>query len=479
MFRRIHPLLLGFSCCVLLAVAAGCEANRAAVAPPAPPAVPISHAVPRDVTDYVEFTGRTEAVHSVDIRPRVTGYLVKMPFQEGAEVRTGDLLFVVDPRPYKAQVDQSQGQVDLYKASLKLARVTLARDRAINALSPGSISQQQFDQEQAVVDEAEARVKAYEKSMEIYTLSHEFTNVTSPIDGQISRYYLTLGNLVNQDSTLLTTVMSVDPMYAYFEMDEPTLLRTRRAINEGKIKLPKEGTLSVLMGLQGEEGFPHQGTINFVNNQVNPTTGSILVRGVFKNPRPEGGQRLLSPGMFVRIRLPIGLPHPALLVIDRAIGSDQGIKFVYVLDSANKVQTRRVTTGPLEADGLRVIEEGLKPDDWVVVGALQQIRPRMEVRPEKIAMPTLAPNVTGEATTPPAEPRKDAAPPPDLRKDAATPPAETRKDAVPPPPATGPAVKAITPSAPNPLKAVSPSAPDPMKGASPSAGAPKKLTGDR
>ena len=238
MFRRLRPLLLGSSCCLLLAVAAGCEANRAAVAPPAPPAVPIAHAVQREVTDYVDFTGRTEAVHSVDIRPRVTGYLVKMPFQEGAEVKAGDLLFVVDPRPYKAQLDQAQGQVDLYQASLKLARTTLARDRAINSLSPGSVSQQQFDQEQAVVDEAEARVKAYEKSMEIYKLSHEFTRVTSPIDGQISRYYLTLGNLVNQDQTLLTTVVSVDPMYAYFEMDEPTLLRTRRAINEGKIKLP-------------------------------------------------------------------------------------------------------------------------------------------------------------------------------------------------------------------------------------------------
>src|SRR5579883_394701 len=161
MFRRSRPLPPGLSCYLLLiaaAAAAGCQQNRAAVAPPAPPTVPVAHPVRREVTDYVEFTGRTEAVHSVDIRPRVTGYLVEMPFQEGAEVKKGDLLFVVDPRPYKAQLDQAQGQVDLYKASLKLAKVTLARDRAINALAPGSISQQQFDQEQAVVDEAQARV---------------------------------------------------------------------------------------------------------------------------------------------------------------------------------------------------------------------------------------------------------------------------------------------------------------------------------
>jgi multidrug efflux system membrane fusion protein len=394
---------LGLLCCLTLAVAGGCQQNRAAVAQAEPPTVPIAHPVRREVTDYVDFTGRTEAVHTVDIRPRVTGYLMEMPFREGAEVKKGDLLFVVDPRPYKAQLDQAQGQVDLYKASLKLARVTLARDRAINALSPGSISQQQFDQEQAIVDEAEARVKAFQQSMEIYSLQHEFTRVTSPIDGQISRYYLTPGNLVNQDTTLLTTIVSQDPMYAYFEMDEPTLLRIRRAINEGKIQLPQAGTVPVLMGLQGEDGFPHQGTVNFVNNQVNPTTGSILVRGVFANPRPPGGLRLLSPGMFVRIRFPIGLPHPATLVIDRAIGSDQGMKFVYVLDAKDTVQYRRVTTGALQEDGLRVIEQGLAPEDWVVVGGLQQVRPRMPVKSERVAMPTLAPNVPAEAPTPPAK----------------------------------------------------------------------------
>ena len=238
-----------------------------------------------------------------------------------------------------------------------------------------------------MVDEADARVKAFEKSMEISKLSYEFTRVVSPIDGQISRYYLTLGNLVNQDQTLLTTVVSVDPMYVYFEMDEPTLLRTRKAVNEGKIKLPDKGTeIPVSMALEGEDGFPHQGTINFVNNQVNPGTGSILVRGVFPNPLPKRGRRLLSPGMFVRIRLPIGQPHPALLVTDRAVGSDQGLKYVYVLDAENKAQYRRVTTGAPQDDGLRVIEQGLKPDDWVVFGGLQQVRPRMTVRPERAPM---------------------------------------------------------------------------------------------
>ena len=222
MFSRSHRLMMGLPCCLLLAVAGGCQANRAAVAPQEPPAVPIAQPVQREVTDYVDFTGRTEAVHSVDIRPRVTGYLVKMPFtgrgggQGGRPAVRGRPAAVQGParpgagtgRPVQGLAPAGQGHPG------PRPRHQLA--------APGSISQQQFDQEQAVVDEAEARVVAYEKSMEIYTLSHEFTNVTSPIDGQISRYYLTLGNLVNQDSTLLTTVMSVDPMYAYFEMDEST-----------------------------------------------------------------------------------------------------------------------------------------------------------------------------------------------------------------------------------------------------------------
>jgi len=393
---------------VLLSVAvAGCQANATKVAPAEPAVVPVSQPVRREVIDYVEFTGRTEAVFPADIRPRVTGYLVEMPFQEGEEVKAGDLLFVIDRRPYKAQLDQAQGQVDLYQASLKLAKTTLARDKAINALSPGSVSRQQFDQEQAVVDEAEARVKAFEKSMELPKLSHEFTRVLSPIDGQISRYYLSRGNLVNQDQTLLTTVVSVDPMYAYFAMDEPTLLRIRRAANEGKMKLPDDRMkVPVSMQLQGEDGFPHQGNINFVNNQVNPSTGTILVRGVFPNPRPKGGRRLLSPGMYVRVRLPIGQPHQALLVVGRAVASDQGLKYVYVLDADNKVQSRRVTLGASQDDDLRVVEQGIEGEEWVVVGGLQQVRPRMLVRPDRQPMPSLAERTAEKAETQRAEPKR-------------------------------------------------------------------------
>ncbi len=401
-------LILAFSGS-LLAAASGCQRREPTVAPAELPISPVSHPIQREVTDHVDFTGRAEAVQSVDIRPRVTGYVVKIPFKEGAMVKAGDLLFEIDPRPYQAQLDSAEGQVNLYDAQLKLAQISYARDVALNARVPNSISQQELDTRKAAVEEAEARVKSYQKSMEIVRLDHEFTKVVSPIDGLVSRYYLTLGNLVTQDQTLLTTVVSLDPIYAYFEIDEPTLLRIRRAVNEGRVKRHPEGTeIPVLMGLQGEDGYPHQGTINFVNNQVDPATGSILARGVFANPEPPGGVRLLSPGMFVRVRLPVGLPRPALLVIDRAVGSDQGLKFVYVVDAQNKVQYRRVTTRALQGDGLRVIESGLKPDDWVVVGGLPQIHPRMQVQPERIAMPTLGPQDGAGAS--PAEPAQKTAP---------------------------------------------------------------------
>ena len=175
------------------------------------------------MTDYVDFTGRTNAVNSVDIRARVSGYLVQMPFKEGAEVKKGDLLFEVDPRPYQAQYDQAVGQVNLYKAQLELAKANYARDQEV-AKTPGAVSVQQLDQDKAAVDEADAAVKAFQASLEVYKLNLSFTKVTSPIDGQVSRYFLTLGNLVVQDQTLLTTVVSLDPMYVYFDVDEGTVL---------------------------------------------------------------------------------------------------------------------------------------------------------------------------------------------------------------------------------------------------------------
>jgi membrane fusion protein, multidrug efflux system len=394
MNSRPRSALLGFGL-VLAGAITGCREHPAEVAPPQAPMVPVSQPVQRPVTDYVDFTGRTDAIKSTNIVPRVTGYLVKMPFTEGAFVKENDLLFEVDPRPYKAQLDQAKGQVKLYQAQLKLAKATLGRDLAISK-TPGAVSPQQLDQDRAAVAQAEASVEAAQASLEVYRLNLSFCRVTSPIDGVVGRYFFTVGNLVNQDQTLLTTVVSVDPMYAYFDMDEPTVLDIRKAISEGKIKITQKNTFLVFMGLQGEKGYPHEGTINFFNNQVNPATGSIAVRGVFPNPELKEGVRLLSPGMFVRVHLPMGPPHPALLVIDRAIAADQGLKYVYVIDAQNKATYRRVTTGALQPDGLRVITDGLKPGEWVAVGALQQIRPNIQVQTEKMAMPTFGQPIAGK-----------------------------------------------------------------------------------
>jgi multidrug efflux system membrane fusion protein len=432
---KYRPVAVAVGACLAAAaLAPGCAQKTPQVAPPEALVVPVSQPVRRTVTNYVEYTGRLDAVESVGIRARVTGYLVKMPFKEGAEVKRDQLLFRIDPRPYRDQLDIAQAQVALAVAQLALAKTTLARDVQIG---PTAVPPQQLDQDRAAVEEAAARLKSAQKSVEVYELNLKFTDVTSPIDGQVSRYYLTLGNLVIQDQTLLTTVVSTNPMYAFFDMDETTLLNIRRAINAGQIKRRTPGTLEapdvaagsvaqaaflpgagplaeaaalaaasgeqipVYMSLPGEDGYPHQGLLNFVNNQVTPATGSISVRAIFQNPTPPGGVRLLTPGTFVRIRLPIGGPNKALLVIDRAVGSDQNLKFVYVLDKDNKVQQRRVTLGALQPDGLRVIEEtkkakpdeGIRPGDWVVVGAMLQVRPRMVVEPERIPMPTL-----GQAT---------------------------------------------------------------------------------
>ena len=281
--------LLGCAC---LAAAAGCQPNQGPTAAAEVPAIPVSRPAEREVRNFEDFTGQTDAVQVVDVRARVTGYLTEALFREGSEVQEGDLLFKIDPRPYQDQLDQAQAQVVANEASYNFAKSVYSSDLA----APNAVSREQLAQDYAAVEQAHERLKAAVASTEVYKLNMEFTQVRSPISGQISRYYVTRGNLINQDSTLLTTVVSLDPMYAYFEMDEPTLLRIRRAIREGRMRPPEEGTMPVLMGLQGEDGYPHQGVINFFNNQVNSATGSISLRGVFANPLPPEDVPRLTAG---------------------------------------------------------------------------------------------------------------------------------------------------------------------------------------
>jgi multidrug efflux system membrane fusion protein len=351
---------------------------------PKPPVVSVSQPVQREVTDYADFTGRTDAVTHVEVRARVSGYLVKVHFKEGSEVQQGELLFEVDPRPYQAELDQAQAALALSEARLR--RLAAELQRAKQLAAGKAISQEELDKIAADHAEAEAAVRVPKAAVAAAQLKLSFTRVAAPCSGVIGRSLLSPGSLVKADETALAQIVTLDPMYVYFDVEEATLLRIRQGINAGKVK-PADPALPVWLGLVGEPGYPHQGTVDFVDNQVNPQTGTIKFRAVFANPRPPAGVRLMAPGMFARVRLPLGAPYAALLVTDRAIGSDQGQKYVYVVDADGKVQSRPVTTGALQADGLRVIATGLKAGDSVVVEGLTKLRPGMVVSPKVVPMP--------------------------------------------------------------------------------------------
>ncbi len=365
----------------------GCSKQSTAAVKPAPTVVVVSNPVARKVTDYAVFTGRTEAVKSVEIRARVDGYLIRMPFKEGADVKKGDLLFQIDPRPYQAAYDQAAAQVALCKARLTQANADFARTVELGK-TPGAISKQDVDRFAALQGEAAAQLQAAEATAASAQLNLEFTNVVSPIDGMVSRYYVTEGNLVQSGQmgggTLLTKVVSVDPMYAVFSVDEQTLLYARRLIREGKAKSARDSEIPIQLGLSDSDAFPYHGVINFVDNQIDTKTGTLLVRGVFPNK-----DKILSPGLMARVRVPIGEPHDALLVTERAIDTDQGQKILYVVNAKNEVMSRPIRMGALHS-GLRVIESGINPGDRVIVNGLQRVRPGVVVEPKMAEMPVPA-----------------------------------------------------------------------------------------
>lgn len=403
---------------VLLATLCGCGGKPPAATDTTPPAVSVSQPLQREVTDYVDFVGRTEAPLSLEVRARVSGYLVKMPFQEGSVVKAGDVLFEIDDRPYQDELDQAQASLEQAKAALIKSQAFLEIGLQTQKISPGAVSQQEIVQRQGARDEAAAAVKSAEATLEKCRLNYEWCKVTSAIDGRVSRYYLTVGNLASQDTTLLTTVVSEDPLYAYFDVDERTMLRiVRDMLPKADVDLLRSKQVPVLMGLADEEGYPHTGYIDFADNVVNAATGTVTARGVFANPASAAsGRRLLRPGMFVRIRLPLGKPRQALLVSEKALGTDQGQKYLCAVDAENVIQYRRVATGPLQSDGLRVIQTGLQPGEWVVVSGLQLVRPGLKVQPERVAMPGAA--VPGADS----EDKASAGPPPTSTPPAAKPP---------------------------------------------------------
>jgi RND family efflux transporter MFP subunit len=361
----------------------GCARAPSGAPEAAPIPVTVSYPVERDVTDYADFTARTAAVDSVEVRAHVWGYLDKVNFQEGALVRKGDVLFELDPRPYEALLNQAKAQVR--QAEAQLAYDEAEYQRNLELVRTGAVSQSDLDRTASARGVDRANIAAAKARVASCELDLGYTKVTAPVSGRVSRYVVTVGNLIQSGDqsggTLLTTLVSVDPMYAYFDVDEHTALRVRQLAREGKSNSPRDGGYPVSLGLANEAGFPHQGTINFVDNQVNPKTGTIRVRGVFPNQ-----EQVLLPGLFARVRTPIGRPHQALLVSDRALDSDQGQKVLYVVNDRNEVVSRPVRLGALH-DGLREITEGLKPGEKVIVNGLQQVRPGVTVEPKLVQMP--------------------------------------------------------------------------------------------
>jgi RND family efflux transporter MFP subunit len=370
-----------------------------------PPQVTVAKPIQQLLFDTEEFTAKTEAVSSVEVRARVSGYLTKIYFQEGAVVQAGDPLFLIDPRPYEMTLKRDQAQVAVLEA--RLSQATAELRRAKDLVPQKAISGSDYDKAVADAAEAKASLESAKAAVERAELDVQFTKVTSPIQGQISRTQITLGNLVNSDSTLLTTIVSIDPVYAYFDVAEPIFERLSQRVREGKITGAAYERIPIWLGLSVETGFPHAGMIDFFENRVDSNTGTLRLRGVFPNPQPKLGYRVLMPGMFARVRIPVGNQRPMLLVPEEALGTDQGQKFLYVVNAKNEVDYRNVTVGKQE-QGLRAIESGLKPDELVIVRGLQRVRPGMPVKPK--LEPLAAPAAASAAQEKPAPAAKQPAP---------------------------------------------------------------------
>src|SRR6266446_1000340 len=357
--------------------------NQQPVAPgPPAPEVTVSKPEQKEVVNWNEFTGRTAAVKLVNVTPRVSGYIVDIPFKEGDIVHKGDLLFQVDPRPYQDAYEQALGQLQQAQANQQLQDATFERQQRLR--ETGVIAKEDYDTAVSNKNQAAAQVVSGQAARNSAQLNLEFTHVTSPIDGRASHQLVNIGNLVQADSTRLTTVVSIDPIYAYFSMDELAALNYQRLTHDHKLVSDPEGKVLAYLQLQDETQFPHDGTIDFSDNALDTSTGTLLIRGTFAN---RNG--FLTPGSFVRVRLPSGPKYNALLIADRAIGSDQDQSFVYVIDEKNIAHLRHVKTGPL-TDGLRVVTSGLQPEDVVVINGIIKVRP--DTPPEAGSMEQFAPS---------------------------------------------------------------------------------------
>jgi RND family efflux transporter MFP subunit len=375
----VRWLSIGLLSCAGLTGCGGAAGQSGPPKPP-PPEVKVSQPVSETVTDYEDFPGRLVAKKAVEIRARVTGYLLdEVIYVEGTDVEKGEVLFVIDPRPYQAELERAQGNVMQSKGRLK--RMDEDYERAKGLEAKGNLSKEELARVTGDRTEAQGALKVNEAALKLAELDVEFTKVKAPISGRVSSRSIDPGNLVKADDTSLTSIVSLDPIYATFDLDERSLLRLQRLIRDKTIPWSLDRAIPVNLGLSDEKGFPHQGAINFADNRVDADTGTWRLRGEFANK-----DHALTPGLFVRIRLPMGAPYRALLVAEEALGTNQGQKYVFVVDDKGHVTQRDVTVGRLQ-NGLRVIVKGLSADEKIVVDGLQRVREGIEVKAEDVPMP--------------------------------------------------------------------------------------------
>lgn len=368
----LPALALSILAAVLIAA---CSSEAAPAAPP-PPEVSVAAIAAEPVRQWDAFTGRVSAVETVELRPRVSGYVQRVAYEEGQEVKKGDLLFVIDPRPYRAALDQAQAQLERARAEARLAQTQ--DKRAQSLVEAKAISREEFETRRSATAQGNAAVRAAEAAVAAARLDLQFTEVRAPIDGRAGRAAVTEGNLAQADATLLTTLVSQDPVFVYFETDEQTYLRYQDLARKGE----RNGSRNpVRVGLANETGYPHAGTLDFVDNQVDPATGTIRARAVLRNP-----DRAFTPGLFARVELEGSGEFRALMVDEKAVLTDQDRKYVYIVGAGNKAERRDVVLGA-SIDGLRVVQSGLKPGDKVIVGGVQKVFfPGMPVTPKQVAM---------------------------------------------------------------------------------------------
>ncbi|MDF2783857.1 MAG: efflux transporter periplasmic adaptor subunit [Pantoea eucrina] len=362
---------------LLASLLAGCDRGVAQNAPPPPPEVSAAQVIRQQVSEWDTFNGRIEAVESVQLRPRVSGYIDQVNYREGDEVKKGQVLFTIDDRSYRAALAQAEAQLAGARTQAALARSE--SDRTDKLVNSQVVSREIWQQRRSATQQAQASVLAAQAAVDMARLNLSFTRVTAPIDGRASRALITAGNLVTagDSASVLTTLVSQDRMYVWFDVDEATFLHYQQLARQGE----QRGALPLQVALTGEHGYPHQGTVDFLDNQLTASTGTIRMRA-----RLDNSQRELTPGLFARVRLPGRADFTALLIDDKAILTDQDRRYVYIVDAEGKAQRRDIRPGDLSG-GLRIVQQGLQPDDRVIVNGLQKVfMPGMPVQAQSVAM---------------------------------------------------------------------------------------------